>query len=254
MSLLGIINLYYHYKGARRSWDNSVDFTYGLQKRENEKLQKNDDRIDLNSKFGIRASEYWNYSTQLNFRSQLTPTQSPDGEKLVSRFMSPAFILTSIGMDYKPNAFLSVLISPFTGKFTVVQDQRLADLGTFGVRPARMDTLGQPVPGTGENFRGEVGAFLNSRLRRELMKNITLQTKLDLFSNYLNKPENVDLNCENLVSMKVNQYVSVNIFVHFIYDDDTNIPVDTNSDGIMDGQVPRLQFKETFGVGLSYKR
>jgi hypothetical protein len=252
LSLLGIANLFYNYKQGNRNWDNALDLTYGLLKAQNEPLQKSDDRIDLNSKYGRRASANWNYTAQLNFRSQLTPTLLPNGEKLVSRFLAPAYILSSVGMDYKPSDRFSILLSPFTGKFTVVRDEGLSDLGSFGVRPARTDALGQPVPGTGQRVRGEVGAFLNGRFRQEIMQNITLNTKLDLFSNYLKKPQNVDVNLENLLNLKVNEYVSVSLFLHLIYDDDIDIPFDRNGDGTTDAKGPRMQLKETFGVGLSY--
>jgi hypothetical protein len=167
--------------------------------------------------------------------------------------MSPAFILTSIGMDYKPNPKLSVFISPLTGKFTAVLNQDLADQGVFGVQAADQDMEGNLISGTGQRLRKEFGGFVNVRFRNEIFKNVTLQSKADLFSNYLHNPKNVDMNWENLVDFKINKFLSATLFVHLIYDDDILIDVDRSGDGAIDGKGPRLQLKETMGIGFSYK-
>ncbi len=86
-----------------------------------------------------------------------------------------------------------------------------------------------------------------------VMENITLQTKLELFSNYLETPQNIDINWETLISMKVNKLISATLSTHLIYDDDIEITIDKNDDGIIDERGPRIQFKEVLGVGFSYK-
>jgi hypothetical protein len=253
LSILGIANAYGNVRNGKNTWNSTLDVTFGTVKLENQRFRKSDDRIELNLKYGRQASEKWFYTAQLNTRTQLTPTYNENRDTMLSSFFAPAFMLASIGMDYKPNEKISIFLSPFTGKFTVVADQRLADIGAFGVEPARQDLLGNPIPGTGELFRGEFGGFVNVRFRNEIVKNVTLQSRLDLFSNYLNKPQNIDVNFENLVNFKINKYLSATLFLHMIYDDDILINVDRSGDGEIDGRGPRLQLKETFGIGLSYK-
>ena len=85
------------------------------------------------------------------------------------------------------------------------------------------------------------------------MENIKFTTRLELYSSYNNNPSNIDVNWENRIDMKVNKFISVSIITELIYDDDINIAVDRDDDGVMDGSGPRVQFKETLGVGLSYK-
>jgi hypothetical protein len=87
----------------------------------------------------------------------------------------------------------------------------------------------------------------------EILKNVDLNSKLSLFSNYLNNPQNVDIDWEVLISFKVNNFIVANIKTQMIYDDDISIPVDTNNDGIIDSKGPRLQFKEMVGIGITYK-
>ncbi|SIR36632.1 DUF3078 domain-containing protein [Pontibacter lucknowensis] len=253
LSALGILNLYGNYKNGKHTWNNTLDLTYGTVKLQEQRLRKSDDRLELNLKYGRQASSKWFYTAQLNTRTQISPTYTSERDSVISNFMAPAFVLASIGMDYKPNPKLSVFISPFTGKFTAVLNQRMADYGAFGVEPAQRDLEGRLIPGTGERLREEFGGFVNVRFRNEIFKNVTLQSKADLFSNYLRNAKNIDVNWENLVNFKVNKFLSASLFLHMIYDDDIMIDVDRSGDGTLDGKGPRLQLKETMGIGFSYK-
>lgn len=253
VSVLGIANLFGHHKALGSSWTNNLDLAFGLLKNGPDRIRKSDDRFDLLTKYGRNASSDWYYTALVNLRSQLSPTYSEEGDRLLSRFLAPGYLLTSLGMDYKPNDAFSVFISPFTGKFTLVLNQDLADQGAFGVDPARRDIEGNAVAGTGDNLRREFGAYLNARYRKPIMTNITFQTKLDLFSNYLANPQNIDVNWENLIDLKVNRIISVSIFTHLVYDDDIDIFTDDNNDGLTENKGPRVQFKESLGVGLAFK-
>lgn len=252
VSVLGIANVFANYEKGHNTWNNSLDLTYGTLKLENQRLRKSDDKLELNLKYGHRASEKWFYTAQVNVKTQLSPTYTPERDSVLSDFFVPAFILGSLGMDYKPNDKLSVFISPVTGKFTVVRSQRLADLGAFGVEPARRNAAGEIIPGTGERLREEFGGYVNVRYREEIMQNVIFQSKLDLFSNYLSNPENVDVNWENLINFKVNKLIAASLFVHMIYDDDININIPQEEAGVPDKKGPRLQVKETLGIGISY--
>ncbi|MBF9253512.1 DUF3078 domain-containing protein [Pontibacter sp. 172403-2] len=253
LSVLGVANLYGNYKHGPSSWNNTLDITYGMVKLENQQVRKSDDKLELNVKYGYKASERWFYSAQLNLKTQLTPTYTETRDTLISSFMSPAFVLLSLGMDYKPNDHLSVFISPLTGKLTIVESQMLADRGAFGVKGAARDASGNLIPGTGKHLRKEFGGYVNVRYKQEILQNVTLQSKLDLFTNYLNDPQNIDVNWENALNFKVNSFISASLLVHLIYDDDVNIAVDSNEDGKIDSSGPRLQTKEVLGIGLSYK-
>jgi hypothetical protein len=252
VSVLGVAGLYANYKHGANTWNNSLDFTYGLVKLENQRVQKSDDKLEMNLKYGHRATKKWFYSAQLNLKTQLTPTYNLTRDTIISNFFSPAFVLASIGMDYKPNEKLSIFLSPFTGKFTFVQNQVLADKGAFGLPGADLNSFGKIIPGTGDLIRREFGGYVNVRYKNEILRNIIYQSKLDLFSNYLNSPDNIDVNWENSLNFKVNKVISANLFVHMIYDDDINVPIDTNNDNKFDAKGPRLQFKETLGIGISY--
>jgi hypothetical protein len=253
-SVLAIGNVFAHHRGGDNTFDTSIDLLYGTLKSGKARMRKNDDKLELNAKYGHQFTKVLYYAAQVNVKTQLSPTKAIERpDSLLSSFFAPAFILTSIGIDYKPNDQLSVFLSPVTGKFTVVANQTLADAGAFGVKPAQRGADGRPLAGTGQQFRKELGAYLNVKYRKPLWENVVFQTKLDLFSNYLHNPRNVDVNWENLISFKVNKFISSSITTNLVYDDDVLVPVDQNEDGVPDSRGRRIQFKETLGIGLTYK-
>jgi hypothetical protein len=113
----------------------------------------------------------------------------------------------------------------------------------------------------GETLKSEIGGYIRAiysknDFKAELLKNVSFTTKIDLFSNYINDPQNIDVNWETLIAFKVNKYLNVNFNTHLIYDDDIFIKNDRNGNGTLEtgeGSKSLVQFKEIFGVGLSFK-
>ncbi|HRN42574.1 MAG TPA: DUF3078 domain-containing protein [Vicingus sp.] len=253
ISLNGITNLFANYKKGNSTWDNTLDLAYGLMKQGKQGMRKTDDRVDFMSKYGQRAFKNWYYAALINFRTQMAPGYNyPDDSTKISNFLAPAYLLGAIGMDYKPNDNFNVFISPLTMRTTIVNDSKLADAGAFGVDKAEYNDLGEKIK-NGKMFRSEYGGYLRSLLKADIMKNIKLISKLDLFSNYSDHPERIDVNWEVLIALKVNEYISATIATNLIYDHDVDIAVDENGDGVFDAFGPRTQFKEVLGIGLTYK-
>lgn len=243
IALNGLVNLTANYKKNKSAWDNTFDFGYGMLQRDNGEDNKTwiktDDKINITSKYGYQASKAWYYSALFNFKTQFTEGYNylNATEKVkISNFMAPGYLLFSLGMDYKPNDNLSVFISPLTMKSTIVNDKELYEVGAFGVDP-------------GEKLRNEFGAYINAQYKKdEIVKNVNFSTKLDLFTNYLNNPQNIDVNWETLFVLKVNKFISATVSTNLIYDDDTDY---IDSEGTNLG--PKVQFKEVIGVGFTYK-
>ncbi len=230
-----LVNTFASYKKDSLSWDNSLDLNYGFLKEKGKVLVKSSDKIDFNSKIGYATGKNWNYTVLLNFKSQFAPGYNyPNTNTAISRFLAPAYINLALGMDYKKDN-ISLFISPATGKFTIVADDSLSAVGSFGVDP-------------GKKLRSEFGAMLKFVAQTEVVKNVTAQTKLDLFSNYFHNPQNIDVDWSVLIDMKINEYLSANLMTQLIYDDDVKI-LDPNTGK----SAPRVQFMEMFGVGLSVK-
>jgi hypothetical protein len=91
-------------------------------------------------------------------------------------------------------------------------------------------------------------------MKVNLMENITLQSKIDLFSNYLKDFGNIDVSWETLLSMKVNKFISATLSTHLIYDDDIGILSEKDDDGngtLDDYSFSKVQFKEVLAIGFS---
>jgi len=248
-----IFNYTANYAKGLNAWDNNIDIGYGLTQNGKKDPIKSEDKIDLSSKYGRYAFKHWYYSVLLGFKSQFTEGYNyPNDSVKISNFMAPAYFTLALGMDYKPNDNFSMLIAPVTGRIIVVNDDALADAGAFGVDPAEYDAFGLKIK-DGENIRYEFGALLKAVYIKDILENVNLMTKLELFSNYLEDPQNVDVNWEVLIAMKVNKYITATLSTQLIYDDNTILTIDNNEDGIIDESGPRTQFKEVLGVGLSYK-
>lgn len=246
-----LVNVFANYKKDNLSWDNTLDLAYGLLRQGDEGIViKTDDRIDFSSKFGYKASKKWYYSGLVNFRTQFAPGFEivdgvPDENNLISQFLAPAYTLASLGMDYKSNEKLTVFISPVTYKQTIVLNDSLSNEGAFGVE-------------VGENFRHEVGGYIRLAYAANLVENVSLTTRADFFSNYLNNPQNIDINWEMLISMKINEFMSATITTQLIYDDDIILqkkdPVEDGEGNVIDsGRGPGVQFKEVLAIGFNYK-
>ncbi len=236
-SLAGLIQLFAHYKKGKADWSNTLDLGYGIVKQAQLEVRKADDKIDFMSKFGYLAINRWHYSGMLNFKTQMDKgyLYEKTGErKMISALMAPGYLLGSLGMEYKSkDDHFYILISPLTGKSTFVHEDSLSKAGAYGVEP-------------GKEFRLEFGGFTKIAYTNEIFKNVNLSTKLDLFSNYLENPQNVDVNLETIIMMKVNKFLVTSITMNLIYDDDIKITDANGKTG------PRTQFKEVLGIGLSY--
>lgn len=251
----GALNVYANYKKGHNTWDNNLDLGFGLVRQGLADVRKSDDRIDFSSKFGKQAFGKQNlyYATLFNFRSQFAPGYNyPNDSVVISRFLAPGYFTLALGLDYKPVKNMAIFVAPLTGRITVVNDQLLADNGAFGVEKATYDTAGVKIT-NGKRTFSEFGGYLKFTYKFDIGKSTTYSTRLDIFSNYLRNPQNLDIMWDNNLVIKVSKYIGVTFSALMIYDDDTNIAVDTNSDGVVDGEGPRLQFRQIFGVGFSYK-
>ena len=255
-SISGIASFKFHaaYNKGNLAWDNLLLTDLGFLKQGKDDLKKTDDRLDLNTKIGYKANDVWYYTALFNFRTQYVEgyDYSPDTPVYISNFMAPAYVKLALGMDYKPSSSFSLFLSPATVKWTIVNDADLANAGAFGLEKAKLDTNGNVLVPS-KKIRTEVGAYLRLAYSKDIMENINFMTKLELYSNYLHNPQNIDVDWEMLFTFKVNKYFDASFQTHLIYDDDVMIGVDTNNDGSLDSEGPRVQFKEVIGLGISFK-
>lgn len=234
----GLLNLYAHNKKDKSLWENYLELGYGSVKQKEQDWWKTDDRIDFTSKYGLKASDKLYYAALLNFKTQMTDGYNyPNDSVVISRFLAPGYLLGAIGLDYKPSDNFTVFFAPITYKLTLVNDDVLADAGAFGVDP-------------GDHTKSEFGGYLRAFMKQDVMENITFQTKLELFSNYLKNFGNIDVSWESLLAMKVNKLISATLSTHLLYDHDVTIAKEDDN-GVMKTYNSKVQFKEVLAIGFT---
>lgn len=236
-------NIFANYKNGSSKWENSLDVGYGLMKQGKDAWIKTDDQLQLVSKYGQKAfmnNKNWYYSAMFSLKTQFDEGYDyPNDSVMISNFMAPGYLMFAMGLDYNPNDNFSMSFSPVTSKTTIVNDQTLANQGAYGVE-------------AGEKIRYEFGGFVKFMYNKEIWENVEMSSQLGLFSNYFNNPQNIDVNWDFALNMKVNDFLSASINTKLLYDDDVDIKVDSNNDGTIDAEGPRIQFKEVLGIGLTF--
>ncbi|MFE3846423.1 DUF3078 domain-containing protein [Flavobacterium sp. LB3P45] len=241
------------YTRENYKWSNELIVRYGLNKQDGIEVRKTDDALQFNSTFGYRQDTLsnWYHSAKFNFNSQFTNGYSyPNTEIAISKPFAPAYIFLGVGAEnINKEKKRTFYISPFTFKKTLVLDQRLANQGAFGVTKAVYDANGVLIT-KGKRTKTELGFLMTSFYKKEIFKNINLENRLSLYSDYINNFGNIDVDCELLLDLVVNQYVKANIGTRIVYDDD--IKSKKEVDGTQVTQGPKAQLKQMLGVGIVY--
>lgn len=234
-------------------WGNELIVRYGVNKQDGVELRKTDDAFQFNSTFGYRRDTLsnWYHSAKFNFNTQFTNGYNyPNREIPISKPFAPAYNFLGVGAEYaNKEKKINIYISPLTMKNTLVLDQRLANQGAFGVEKAVYDADGKLLK-EGKKTKTELGFLVTSHFKREIFKNINFENRLNLYSDYINKFGNVDVDWQTQMDFVVNQYVKANIGFNLIYDDDIKAKEELNGEQITVG--PKIQLKQTLGIGMVY--
>jgi hypothetical protein len=230
-SVLGINTIFNYntnYRKGKNTWDSYFDIALGFQNATSfSRFRKIDDRIDITSKYGRQLSKTLYAGLLVNFNSQALAgydyTNTPNTK--ISNFLTPGKILLSPGFDYKPSKDFSLFFSPATVRFILKNDPDFYSLRKFGVDSAKKSNT-------------EFGAFITAVYNKSINTWATYSGRLDLFSNYIRNPQNIDVYCTNLLTMKFNKWLGSTLSLDLIYDDDV---------------IKKTQIKEIIGLGLAVK-
>ena len=219
------VNYDFNYKNGDWNWDNKIIASYGLTKIKGADTQKTDDRLEFNSLLGKKASGYWFYSAFFNFKTQMDTGLDPATQTVkISHFFSPAFFQFGPGMLWKKSDNLKVNIAPATSKLIMVHDHFTEFGSSFGVEQ-------------GKTTRYELGAAVNGYYKFNIMENVSVENILNLYSNYLEEAQNVDIDYQLNIVMKINKFLSTNFAFQTIYDDNA---------------FRGFQTKQIIGLGVNY--
>ncbi|WP_255554066.1 DUF3078 domain-containing protein [Mesonia aestuariivivens] len=253
-SVAGLVNVdlkrIYERKNLR--WNNELIARYGINQQKGQELRKTDDHLEINSTFGYRKDTLsnWYSSAKMNFSTQFSNGYNyPDISNKISTVMAPAYFFLGAGSEYNDEKLnLNIYASPLTLRSTFVLDQELANNGSFGVEPAIYDEDGNLIK-EGRNTRTELGILITNEYNIQLFENIGLTNKLSLYTDYINKFGNIDVNWELNFNFKVNEFVLAKLGSHLKYDDDIKMQQE-NADGELVDGGPKVQWKQQLGIGV----
>ncbi|MDF2187109.1 DUF3078 domain-containing protein [Paraflavitalea sp. CAU 1676] len=274
-TIAAYLSVYANYKKNRFYWNNSLDLGYAMVNTTSQGVRKTDDKIDLYSKLGHELSKTLSIAGVVNFRSQFSDGfdydyRGKDVKRRISGWFAPAYLVIAPGIDWHPTQYFSVFVSPISTRFVFVTNDPKsyyypngdpgpagggyeAPLSTnYGVDPAR-------------KVKCEAGAYASINFNKEIFKNVSYKSRLDLYSNYLKtyrftptgpdqllieevspKPQNIDVFWTNTIVMKVNKFLNVTYNLDLIYDDDVRQFGDNNNSAA-------TQVRSLLAVGFSAK-
>lgn len=215
------------------SWQqtHNIRLAFGLVKQDTLDLRKAHDEIEHTSSLQYHGNGFFKHftptialQTRTQFAEGLNYKRNPfeDGREppvKVSDIMSPAIFTQTIGLTYEPTAWFVQRVG-VAAKQTMVLIERFRLL--YGVPPSRSVFI-------------EIGVESRTRVDRTLAENVRLRSSLGLFAAF-NSPDLPDLLWENRMTMKVNDWLSVDLNGDFLYDRDISRAV---------------QIKEVFSLGIS---
>jgi hypothetical protein len=210
-------------------------------------IRKNTDLIETNSKLNHKAFGKFDFSAIMLFKTQmLNGYNYPNDSIPVSKFANPAILTLGFGLDYKPNAQTSLNISPLSYKGTYMTDTLNIDQTKYGIAP-------------GKKSMHEPGVSIMVSHIWKPYKSVGVTNRLQLFTNYINNPQNIDIDWEMILVANLNWFTDLRVNTHLIFDDDTKTPVlDENNKPVLnaDGtqkKTARVQFKEMIGLSLAFR-
>lgn len=270
-SLRAFIDGNANYAKDEISWTNRLQLDYGfLYSADKPVLQKSDDRIYLESKFGYNVAKNLFLSAEYNFKTQFSPTYNyptppskadgsalGDGESyttadwthfrtIKSALFAPAYTNLALGIDYKPLKWLSVNFAPVTGGFVIVEDARLRKSYSMKLKK-EYENETNIIDDYYRSSNFEFGAQLKVDIKVNVNDNFKYTSQILLFSNYLDNPQNIRVNWDNRIEWQLAKYFSLMLTTNLIYDDKVMIYSEK------DGQThQRIQFKESLSFGFVY--
>ncbi len=228
LGITTLLNYNINHRKGNFTWNNYFDIAVGFQNASSfGQFRKVDDRIDITTKYGYRFSKQWYAAILGNFNTQalIGYSYTDSVNTKISNFLTPGKILLSAGIDFRPDKYFSLFVSPVTSRLILKKDNTFYPIDKFG------------VPVNNKSYT-ELGAFATAKFETKFNDWAFYTGRLDLFSNYKRNPENVDLFFTNLLTMKFNRWFATNISMDMVYDDDI---------------VKNVQLKEILGIGLTIK-
>ena len=284
-NLRALIDAHANYKKDAIFWNNRLQLDYGfLYASSKPILQKSDDRIYFESKFGYNIAKNLVLSANYDFKSQFSQGfdyKTPSGEKqdgdnysaqqwrdarvLKSDWLAPAYTNLALGLDWTPADWFSLNFAPLTGGFVIVKDARLRKAYGMAVAdeenpdyktalenynayktPESLAVLGEFY----KNSRFELGAQIKMDFKVNINTTFKFASQIVAFTDYLQMNDKdkgyIRVNWDNRLDFMLNKFLTLNFITNMIYDSKVMI-ADKNGN-----EARRVQWKEGLSIGFTY--
>lgn len=254
VSVAPILNLYGNYKKGNLTWENYLTLGLGFSQNGERRGVKSDDRLYYTSKVGRNISKTWAYTALVAARTQMMPGYQYQNNEIIAKtsdFLAPMQLYLSLGVDYKPKDWISVVLSPVMGRAIWARSDSLTVLSTAGLTKTITHE-----DGTSEilkkRSRYEFGGGAAINLQGHLFKDkLSYSSQLELFSNYVENPQNIDVFWTLASKILLLRYVGLDLRMDLKYDDDQKTIIKTEFGDEQHGA--KIQFRWYMGLGFLYK-
>ena len=244
-------NLYANYKKDKMIWENYAFLSYGVIKAGERAAIKNSDQINVGSRAGYQMSNNWYYAAAMLGKTQFAPgyRYSANDTTKTSTFLAPAYMFLSLGLDYKPSSRFYISLAPAMGKATFLNSKDETILKAAGITQEMIDD--------GKKARYEFGGGIVLNMNGNFFENrVSYITQLELFSNYFDEPQNIDVVWDFQLRIALTKHISAALRLNMIYYDKqkTLKPVKQadGSEKLEPIGGAQLQVKQNFEIGLYY--
>ncbi|MDO5656120.1 MAG: DUF3078 domain-containing protein [Flavobacteriaceae bacterium] len=231
----------FNYQKNKIIWDNKLLFDYGLSKINGYDIRKTQDKLEINSVIGGKSANRWSYSFFVNLQTPVSNTYNYDKDlkrdNRTAGFLAPLYMAAGPGIMWRKDANLHLNIAPVTAKSVYINGW----VNRFNTQLDRFENNNErEIYGVlpGEQFRHKLGFYSSAYMKLDLMKNVKMENRLSIYSNFLEEPENIDFDYTMNLILKINDLLSTSIVIQTRYDDK---------------EYEGLQLRETFGIGLNFK-
>lgn len=191
----------------------------GFVKQDTLDVRKADDLVRLASAFQYEGDGFFqtfNPTLSATLRTQFAEgfnydrvpkeLQTPEGTRTppvqVSSFLSPGVFTESLGLTAEPRAWLVQRLG-IASKQTVVWERDVRPLYEFSADRA---------------VRVQAGLSSTTEVNREVIEDVRLRSSLGLFTAFNQASNTPDVTWENVVTAKLNRYLSINFEFTTLYD------------------------------------
>jgi hypothetical protein len=220
----GVLNYSANLIKDKLLWDNKFLVQLATIKASNDPWTKATDVLQGTTQVGYKVADKWYVAGLGDLQTQLLSTygtnyikkQTIGGkiQNLTGKLFAPAILKIAPGVIYKPTENLRFLFSPVAYKGVFVGNDEIAKQGSF-------------IPIVNNQFKKsdhQVGAELRMDLAKKFLDGkLAYVTTLDLYSNYLRDPQNVDVEWYNSLDFALIKGISVNFRSDWFYDHDIQV-------------------------------